>query len=117
MNDFTGWKIDTLRGKVITLRGEELNINKYEDGWVHVNYKTGKIGLSKIKKFIDNQLKKEQRPYDIVLDYMLSPISDEYPCPAVGYWLVNYRIPPFKPITPALFKKEYKNHFKFFKPS
>lgn len=112
MNDFTGWKIDPLRGKVITLRREELVIKKYEDGWRHVNYKGAKIGLSAIEDFLEKQNKKESRPYDIVLDYMLTNYPETHPCVAVHYWLIKYRIYPNKQISPSLFKSQYKHLFK-----
>jgi len=98
MNKIQGLKYDITRGKVITLRGEELEIKEHKQ-WKYVNYNGTKIGLSKIPTIA---VIKD----DYVGDYIFGGTFLEYPCPAMDYWIYRHRLG--NKISVSDYKKKFK---------
>lgn len=100
---------DITRGVVFTPRGDQLPI-KQHNGWKFVNYAGHKIGISKIANVVDA----DNSDHDHVYKYIFEGGFKNYPCPAMQYWIMRYRMK--MKITRLQFKQKYSHCFHFFKP-
>ena len=89
-------KHDTTRQVVISTRGELLPIKEHR-GWKYINYEGQKIGLNKIPI--------KPTYTDPVFEYVFGGGAQQYPCPAMDYWIARYRMK--QKITPQQFKTKY----------
>ncbi len=99
MNYLQDLKHDTIRGIIITTRGEQLQIKEHR-GWKYVNYKGAKTGLTKIPLLQANE--------DVVFDYIFNGLFVTHPCPAMDYWILRWRMK--RKISISQYKKQFLNH-------
>lgn len=92
----------TTRSKVVTTRGDEVEIKKHR-GWEYVNYGGRKIGLSKITK-----IKSSDEKDDYVSDYIFGGLFIDFPCPAMDFWIYRHRLG--NKITASKYKEKFKIH-------
>lgn len=104
MNNLTELFYDEPRGVVISPRG---NIPvKDHKGWKYINYNGSKISVSTLNQYIKDE--------DHVHNYIFNGQYKQFPCPAMQYWIMKYRLK--MNITRMQFKQHYSHCFRFFKP-
>lgn len=97
MNYLQELKHDTTRGIVISTRMGELPIKEHR-GWKYINYCGTKIGLARISVL-------QPPDDDPVFDYVFGGGSVEYPCPAMDYWIMRWRMK--RKITTEQYKRKF----------
>ncbi len=92
------FKVVTNNGiQIHTADGIQLHIKKRKDnGYQYVYYKRKQIRLSHIN---------EKSEHDSVFDYIFGGLSQKYPCHAVDYWIMRWRMK--KKISYGDYKRSY----------
>lgn len=99
MNYMHELKMDITRGKVVTTRGELLEVKEHR-GWKYVNYNGQKIGVSKLPQV-------QPASHDPVFDYVFGGQFQTNPCIAMDYWIIRWRLK--RKITCSQFQQQNKS--------